>query len=230
MSISGEDTITIDKKYAQPWTGRLPTRFLILTNELPYLADSSGALASRFIVLVLTKSFYGQENPRLTDELVAELPGIFNWSLDGLERLRDRGYFVPPEASADAVSELEDLGSPMAAFVRDRWEVGAGRSVAVDTLYQAWRVWCEAHGRDHPGTAQTFGRDLRAVLPGIKGARPRHGGTRQRVYEGVGLAATTMPRPADQRGPEDVDRDGPRTTPLLAGDAQGSEWVEEPLR
>src|SRR5262249_21727672 len=48
LSISGEDTLTVDRKYRDPWTGRLPTRFLILTNELPRFADASGALASRF--------------------------------------------------------------------------------------------------------------------------------------------------------------------------------------
>ena len=51
LSISGEDSITVDRKYRAPWTGRLPTRFLILTNELPRFADSSGALASRFVLL-----------------------------------------------------------------------------------------------------------------------------------------------------------------------------------
>ena len=42
LSISGEDTLTVDRKYRDPWTGRLPTRFLILTNELPRFSDSSG--------------------------------------------------------------------------------------------------------------------------------------------------------------------------------------------
>jgi putative DNA primase/helicase len=42
LSISGEDTITIDRKYRDPWTGRLPARFMILTNELPRFSDSSG--------------------------------------------------------------------------------------------------------------------------------------------------------------------------------------------
>jgi putative DNA primase/helicase len=50
LSITGEDTLTIDRKYREPWTGRLPTRFMILTNELPRFSDSSGALASRFVV------------------------------------------------------------------------------------------------------------------------------------------------------------------------------------
>jgi Family of unknown function (DUF5906) len=59
LSVSGEDSLTIDRKYREPWTGRLPTRFVIMSNELPRLSDSSGALASRFILFVLTKSFYG---------------------------------------------------------------------------------------------------------------------------------------------------------------------------
>ena len=42
LSVSGEDSITVDRKYREPWTGRLPTRFLILTNELPRFTDSSG--------------------------------------------------------------------------------------------------------------------------------------------------------------------------------------------
>jgi putative DNA primase/helicase len=50
LSISGEDAITIDRKFLPTWTGRLPTRFMLLSNELPRLSDNSGALAKRFIV------------------------------------------------------------------------------------------------------------------------------------------------------------------------------------
>ncbi len=60
LSVSGEDSITIDRKYKDPWTGRLGVRFLLLTNELPRFTDASGALAKRFVVLVLSKTFYGK--------------------------------------------------------------------------------------------------------------------------------------------------------------------------
>jgi putative DNA primase/helicase len=189
LSISGEDHLTIDRKHREAWTGTLPTRFLVLTNELPRIADSSGALASRFIVLTLAESFFGREDHGLTDRLLGELPGILNWSLDGWERLRDRGRFQQPASSAEAIQELDDLGSPISVFVRERCIVAPGRSVQAQTLFDAWTTWCEAQGRDHPGTAQTFGRDLRAAVPGLKVTQPRsgEGARRPRTYEGIGL-------------------------------------------
>jgi putative DNA primase/helicase len=187
LSISGEDSLTIDRKYKSAWTGRLPTRFLILTNELPRLADASGALASRFITLVMTKTFYGREELGLESRLLAELPSILNWALIGRDRLMQRGYFVPPASSLQVVQELEDLGSPISAFLRDECVVAEGQNVETNTLFDKWRSWCVLHGRDRPGTTQTFGRDLRAAMPGLRVSQPRKEGERQRYYEGVGL-------------------------------------------
>jgi putative DNA primase/helicase len=134
LSISGEDNLTVDRKYRECWTGRLSTRFVILTNELPRLSDSSGALASTFIPLVLTKSFYGSENPLLTDDLLTEAPAIFNWALEGLDRLNQRGYFLNPDSAKDAIQQLEDLSSPISAFIRDMCLVG-NHEVEVETLW-----------------------------------------------------------------------------------------------
>ncbi len=51
--ISGEDALTIDRKNLKPLTITLPTRLLILSNELPRLGED-GAMAKRFILLRLT--------------------------------------------------------------------------------------------------------------------------------------------------------------------------------
>lgn len=186
LSISGEDYLTVDRKYREPWTGKIPARFLILSNELPKLADSSGALASRFIIFTMTRSFYGQENLRLTDELMAELPGIFGWSLDGLDRLRNRGQFRQPAASQDAINNMEDLGSPIGAFLRARCLVGPEHLIPCDELHAAWQRWCRICGSEETN-AQVFGRDLRAVCPGLKIRQPRRNGRQYRVYQGICL-------------------------------------------
>jgi putative DNA primase/helicase len=186
LSITGEDAITVDRKYLAAWTGRLQTRFMILSNELPRLTDASGALARRFIVLTLTISFYGREDRGLLNRLLPELPGILNWAIVGWRRLNERGYFDTPKSSADAVQQLEDLGSPVGAFVRERCIVGAGRTVEIQTLFDSWCDWCRQRNRDH-GNGEQFGKDLHASVPGIKVSQPRTTTGRIRVYDGIGL-------------------------------------------
>ena len=192
LSITGEDALTIDRKYAAAWTGRLQTRFLIFSNELFRLADASGALASRFILLMLTKSFYGCEDQNLTAKLLTELPGILNWAVAGWVRLERRGHFQQPESAKEAVEQLEDLASPVGAFVRECCDIGAAYSVASDSLFVAWKIWCAEQGRDHPGTKQSFGRDLKAAHPGLKVTQPREDGQQQRRhYQGVRVKTNT---------------------------------------
>ena len=115
LAITGEDTLSIDRKFLPAWTGQLPTRFLILTTELPKLGDASGAIASRFIVLRLVRSFYQQEDLTLTRKLEMERPGILTWAMAGRDRLAGRGHFVQPASAKQAVDELADLASPIGA-------------------------------------------------------------------------------------------------------------------
>jgi putative DNA primase/helicase len=193
LSISGEDALTIDRKHIAAWTGRLPTRFTILTNELPRISDTSGALVGRLVVLVLTQSFYGREDPSLTARLLTELPGILNWALHGYRRLRQRGYFVQPASAREAIEDLEVLASPIKAFLNDRCDVKPGLSVPVELLYQSWKVWCDGVGRKEAGTKQTFGRDLKAAIPNLHTTQPRDGDSRHRSYEGIGLKEGETP-------------------------------------
>jgi len=189
LSISGEDAITVDRKHIAPWTGKLSARFLVLSNELPRLSDTSGALASRFVLLLLENSWYGREDHNLTERLLTELPSILNWAIAGWQRLFERGHFVQPTSAKEALEELEDLTSPIGAFVRDRCMVGPGSEVLVDHMYEAYKTWCDDQGRSYPGTKQTFGRDLRAAVPGLKTAQHREpDGRRERYYEGIALA------------------------------------------
>ena len=188
LSISGEDSLTIDRKYLPAWTGRLPTRILILTNELPRLADASGALASRFVTLVMTKSFYEQEDLGLASRLLAELPSILNWALEGGIAWNAAATLYPPHRLPKLHVNLKTLARPLAHFsatvAKSPRTKRRGRS-----LFSKMADLERHQGRDRPSTAQSFGRDLRAALPGLRVSQPRTGDKRQRVYEGVGIEA-----------------------------------------
>ena len=181
LCISGEDTLSIDRKFLGAVSMRLSTRFMFLTNELPRLNDASTALAGRFLILQLTQSFYGVEDLTLTDTLSAELPGIFLWALEGWDRLRARGYFVQPASVADAIEDLEELSSPVRAFVRECCAVLPELRVRLDTLYPAWEMWCVQTGRKAT-SRQLFGRDLSSAVSGIKRRRALRSTPSTRAY------------------------------------------------
>ncbi len=183
LSISGEDAQTIDIKYRSHWTGRLAVRFLILTNELPRINDASNALSSRFVLLPIKETFYGREDQGLTDTLLQELPGILNWALEGLDRLQERGFFKAPGSSVEAIRALEDLASPVGAFLREWCEFRSGERIEVKRMYDAWTKWCGLHGH-RPQSSAMFGRNLHAAFPQVT-ARGRGA---SRFYQGLCLS------------------------------------------
>jgi putative DNA primase/helicase len=158
LSISGEDDQTVDRKHLPAWTGRLPTRFVLISNELPRLRDASGALASRLILLRFTRSFYGREDVELCHRLIGELPGILLWAIAGWKRLRTRGWFIQPGSGRELLAAMGDLASPISAFLRDRCVIEPQACVPAAALYEAWRSWCQEHGRDVVGDEAAFGR------------------------------------------------------------------------
>jgi putative DNA primase/helicase len=198
LSISGEDRLTVPRKFLAAWHGKLPVRVMFLTNELPALTDGSGAFASRLILVILTKSFLGKEDPQLTDKLANELSGILNWGIAGYRRLKQRGRFIQPESSREAVEDIETLGSPVKAFVRERCLVGPGRNYLFDNTFHAWIEWCNDENRE-PGNKEWFGRNLNAAVPGLRISRPIVNGKQVRIYEGIEVREEYTPTVMVQR-------------------------------
>jgi putative DNA primase/helicase len=186
LSISGEDTITVNRKYKEQWSGKLPCRLFVISNELPEFGDASGAIVNRFIVLMLERSWLGKEDLKLEAVISAELPGVLNWALMGLSHLERDKRFRQPKSSVEAISTLADMASPARAFIRDRCLVDPKFDVPVDELYLAYRDWADDNG--HPRIAKTtLGRNLRAVLPRLRVFQSGVGKNRVRKYAGLRL-------------------------------------------
>jgi putative DNA primase/helicase len=190
LSISGEDTLTVNRKYRDQWTGKLPTRIHVISNELPKLGDASTAIVGRIVLLLSSRSWLGREDLDLEPALQAELPGILNFALEGLQRLcNNDNRFTHVAAADEAIIQMRDLASPVAAFVREKCELGADKQIDVDVLYTAYKQWAEDNG--HVKMSKSlFGRDLRAAHPPIRKTRPRDKtgeDDRHHVYAGIAL-------------------------------------------
>jgi putative DNA primase/helicase len=187
LAISGEDSVQIDRKYLQPWTGRLPSRLMILSNIVPRLPDSSRALPGRMLALRFIKSWKGQEDTRLEAKLNAELPGILLWAMEGWRQLQERGSFLQPKTGQSIIDEMAALGSPIGTFVEDVCERGPTLSIPTKELFVRWKDWCESINI-RPGSDAEFGQNLRAFDASIVRTRPRDDdGTREYHYEGIGI-------------------------------------------
>jgi putative DNA primase/helicase len=186
LSISGEDTLTVNRKYRDQWSGKLPSRLHVLSNELPKLGDASTAIVGRMVLLLTTRSWLGREDVTLEPGLHGELTGILNWALDGLQRLTvtNGNIFTRLPSADEAITAMRDLASPVAAFVREQCDIAADHEIRADDLYAAYKTWAEDNGHSKK-SKQTFGRDLHAAFPLISVKRPY--GDRRRVYVGIDI-------------------------------------------
>ena len=192
LKMSGRGLFTIDRKHKAHWTGPLPCKLLLISNEMPKFKDTSGALASRIITFQTRVSFYGREDRNLFhDKIKPELPGILNWSLQGLRRMYERGPLAEPICSIEAREALAREGSPVMAFVQECLTLDPQATVNKDVLYSTYLDYAADHGLHHTSKSW-FYRDLETVTAGkVKAERvQRHG---ERVHTIVGARISDPP-------------------------------------
>jgi P4 family phage/plasmid primase-like protien len=171
LTISGEDHVTIDRKNRSAWDGKLGVKFVIVTNDLPELPDSSAAIVGRLVLLRLTETFRGREDLKLSAKLDQELPAILNWAIAGRARLLARGHFIQPQSGKRALQQMEEMAAPVKTFIREECEVGPQFQIERERLFRHWNWWRDANDH-HEINSAIFGKYLTAAYPKIQSTRP----------------------------------------------------------
>lgn len=184
--ISGEDPVHIFRKFKDGLDMRLPVRFLMAGNQFPNFGEHATALARRLKVIPFNVSFEDRADPDLTAKLLAELPGILNWALDGLDQLREAGGFVDPEASKDAKAEVLNSGDPIRSFVADECELGDDFECSKDDLFHGYQLHCQSIGVKNVLAKPKFFAAIKTAYNGVRPARPRtDDGGREHIMVGI---------------------------------------------
>jgi putative DNA primase/helicase len=192
LMISGEDPVTVNRKNRDELNVKLDARIMIVSNDMPDLRDSTGALASRFLPLrIRVEGFLGREDFTLKRTLADELPGIFTWALDGADRLWDReGRFTIGESVQATMVEVERQTSPIKAFTADCLVISADSDAMTpkDAVYELYVMWCTSEGFMPKGKSVFF-RDLQAAYPGqLEVGRHRVDGRQVQMLRGARLS------------------------------------------
>lgn len=93
-----------------------------------------------------------------------------------------------PSIVGSDVRSVDDLVSPVGAFVRDCCEMGPEHWSWMDDIYAAWMRWCGVDGHTSVGSKQIFGRNLRSACPSVS---TRRGTGNVRFFQGISLREPT---------------------------------------
>lgn len=102
--ITGEDSLTINRKYKDPITTKLGCKFIGAGNTLPKIDDNSFAFWRRMIVVWLDKRFMGADrDPHLKEKLITDTAGM-EWliytSVTAYKKIKATGW------SEDTLNEV----------------------------------------------------------------------------------------------------------------------------
>lgn len=181
-----------------PGVNAYPTaRLSFAANNLPRFHDRSNAIPRRILLLpfrVLVP--LEQQDPQLAESFTAELPGIFNWAVAGLRRLRHQGRFTEPAICREALDAYRTDSNPARAFLQEHVCRHDGQ-VQCSAVYGRYTEWCPTHGYK-PLDERLFGKEVARYFPGAERKRgPKgHDGKRPWTYMGLALrGASGAPTP-----------------------------------
>ena len=143
--LSGGDVITADRKYKEPLSFINTARLIINANELPRFSELNDAILERFVLIRFPKTFRDDEvNTNLINELIEELPGIFN--LVVTRDIRGGGggvnYPIPECIRKDRIILLSEISSA-AEFMQELSDV---RDIKLLDLYNQYERFCTIRG------------------------------------------------------------------------------------
>ncbi len=191
--VSG-DPMTFERKFRDPIVASPTAKLVLATNTLPRIADRSEGIWRRVIVMPFNVVIRQDERVRGMDSVKwwfdkGELPGVLNWAIEGLRRLRTQGRFSVSRMVEDAREEFRTEVNPARQFLLDRYHENPNIEIGKEGVYVAYRAWAEATGH-RPLADGPFGKEVRRAFPSVKPVRRQVNGIRTQVYVGLEPGAT----------------------------------------
>jgi putative DNA primase/helicase len=146
--VSGE-TFGVRLPYLKPYEMWEYAKLMFNANELPANIDNSDAYYRRLLILVFRKTIEeDRRDPELAKNIIAtELSGIFNWVLEGLQRLIERKKFSYSKQVNDNTKEYRESSDTVISFLNDENYVPSARSeIPLKHLNDEYRIYCASSG------------------------------------------------------------------------------------
>jgi putative DNA primase/helicase len=109
------------------------------------------------------------------------MDGIFIWMINGLKRLRKRGYFERSESMKQEIEEYRAENNNVMTFVDEECCLDPNANISKQQLYNSYSDWCKGNGY-RSFAKKKFGKELTKHFQG-KITEERSGS--ERMWAGV---------------------------------------------
>lgn len=161
--LTGEDAITARHLYEKEITYTPTYKLWLAFNHKPEIRDATFSMWRRVLLVPFTEIIPEKEqDKKLAENLIAhELPGIFNWAIEGLKEYQTLGGLCPPESVKVATQQYRQDSDVFYDFYNEICIIdNPNNKIRAGELYDAYRKWCSFnHELDkNVRSMQKFGR------------------------------------------------------------------------
>ena len=145
--ITGGDPVMINPKFKTPFPETLDVKFMVAANHVPFFRDRSNGIWRRFLILnwkpLPEKAVIKEFGKRLIE---SEISGIFNWAIEGFDRVRREGFKVTGVLEENIEKVRIEIQHELKFFDECLGiDVERQRKVFTKDLVAAYKDWCVDH-------------------------------------------------------------------------------------
>lgn len=162
-SLASGEPVSARLPYGEPFTVTRYAKLMFNCNELPREVEQTDAFFRRFLLIPFEVTIPDAEQDReLGGKIIgSELSGVFNWVLDGLQRLLRQKRFTQSKTVDDALTQYRTRSDSVRSYLE---EYGLQPSVdahkPLKDIYTAYTAHCKESG-SHPCALRTFAERMR---------------------------------------------------------------------
>lgn len=149
--------------YKEPFRAYNIPIIMANANRMPSLGDTSHALARRMLIIPFEVTIRAEEqNKELATQIMEEMPGVFNWVMQGFARLKRNQFQLQiPQAVKNVVAKyFRDNNQIMQWMEDNNWSVTPIKDNdtplfrSKTEMYILYREWCLKNGEALPTKKQ----------------------------------------------------------------------------
>lgn len=163
-AVIGGDQITAAHKGVDAESFTTNAKFIVSANKFFSANDLSQGLLRRMLFIAFNNKFEPKVgDSAIEDEIMQDLPGLFNFAYEGYKDLMQSGSFVETEEQAALLEEFREQLSPVILFAREELYTMDGGEYSDKAVYDLYSDWCKDNGEKALGRTK-FIPEIRQVI------------------------------------------------------------------